>query len=259
MQSDELFSNRILALLDVINANGLGLWEVSDKTITLDPKTSEIMGLEGDNQLKLKDIFKLVHEEDRKELENALEAIMQTPEKNGVVECRIYNKKSKSYSWTRIMGKSYHNQGKMIVLGTSQLIEGRALDIFNAMLDNITNELNRKDELNKCLFEITESLLNADEMDFETTFQNCLETIARAVGLLRVYIYKNHLIDGTVCCTEINEWTEGVESTLGEDYTKDMPIHNPQNPTADLLERLAQKEQPLSPGGSFPVFLSACP
>ena len=225
LQSEELFSNRILALLDVINANGLGLWESANETITLDSKTSEIMGLEGDNQVTLKDIFEVVHLEDRQELKNTIDIITGSPNKNGVAECRILNKKAKNYSWIRIMGKSYLHKGNMVVLGTCQLIEGRALDVFNTMLESITKELNRKDELNKCVFDITEILLSADETDFEATFQNCLEIIARAVGLRRLYIYKNHNVEGTLCCTEIHEWVDGVETTLGEDYTKDIPIH----------------------------------
>ena len=225
MLSEELFSNRILALLDVINANGLGLWEVSDEIITLDPKTSEIVGLDGESRIKMKDIFEMIHEEDQQELKDVIGLITDTPNKNGVAECRVLNQKTNDYSWIRIMGKSYLNQGKMVILGTCQLIEGRALDIFNAMLKNITHELNRKDELNKCVFDITEILLNVDEADFDAMFQKCLEIIAQAVGLCRLYVYKNHLVEGTVCCTEIHEWVDGVEVTLGEDYTKDIPIH----------------------------------
>ena len=225
MQSEELFSNRILALLDVINANGLGLWEVSDQMVNLDTKTSEVIGLEGDNQFSLEELLGLVHEDDRQELQDTLEHITETPGKGGLSECRIFNKKDNNYSWIRLMGKSYLNHGKMVVLGTSQLVDGRALDIFNHMLDTITNELNRKDELNKCVFDITETLLNVDDSKFDATFQACLETIARAVGLARLYVYKNHIVDGTLCCTEINEWVEDVEATLGEEYTKDIPIH----------------------------------
>ncbi|MCL1812598.1 MAG: sensor domain-containing diguanylate cyclase [Treponema sp.] len=225
LQSEGLFSNRILALLDVINANGLGLWEISGGIMTLDQKTSEIIGLEGDNLVKLDDIIDLVHEEDRQEFKGVLDTITDVPNKNAVAECRICSKKTNVYSWVRIMGKSYLHQGNMVILGTSQLIEGRALDVFNAMLDNITKELNRKDELNKCIFDITEILLNADETSFDTTFQTCLEIIAHTVGLCRLYIYKNHLVEGTACCTEIHEWVDGVEVTLGEDYTKDIPIH----------------------------------
>jgi diguanylate cyclase (GGDEF)-like protein len=225
LQSEELFSNRILALLDVINANGLGLWELADKTVTMDSIVSEIIGLEGENKLSLKEIMELVYEDDRKEVQDILNYISATPGENGLAECRIYNKKGKNYSWVRLMGKSYLNQGKLVVLGTSQLMEGRTLDIFNTMIENIKKELSRKDELNKCIFDITEILLNTDDTDFDMTFQNCLEIIARAVGLQRLYVYKNHIVEGTICCTEIHEWVDGIEVTLGEEYTKDIPIH----------------------------------
>lgn len=223
--SEEIFSNRMLALLDVINANGLGLWEISDKTINLDSKTSEIFGLEKENLLGIEELFNYIHEEDRHEIRETLETITNIPNKNIIAECRILNKKTNTYSWIRIMGKSYLHQKKKVILGSCQLIEGRAIDLFNAMLNNITDELNRKDELNKCLFDITEILLNADELEFGAAFQNCLEILATTIGLLRLYIYKNHLVDGTVCCTEIHEWVEGVEATLGEEYTKDIPLY----------------------------------
>ena len=226
MESEGLFSNRILALLDVINANGLGLWELKENVLHLDQKTSETFGLDGENDLEMDEVLKLVHEEDRQEVQAALNKVLQHAGKDGMAECRVFNQKAQNYSWVRVMTKSYLNQGKMVVLGTSQLIEGRALDIFNAMIKNITKELNRKDELNRCIFDITDILLNVDEISFDAIFQNCLEIIARSIGLARIYVYKNHIVDGTLCCTEIHEWVDGVESTLGEGFTTDMPLHS---------------------------------
>jgi diguanylate cyclase (GGDEF)-like protein len=71
---------------------------------------------------------------------------------------------------------------------------------------------------------VTETLLNADDTVFEECFQSCLEIIAHTIGLARVYIYKCHLVEGASCCTEIYEWAEGVEATLGEDFTVDVPL-----------------------------------
>jgi diguanylate cyclase (GGDEF)-like protein len=231
MQSGDLFSNTILALLDVINDYGLGLWELSDNKIHLDQKTSEIIGLDeaavpdSEKVLDFKDFMNLVFEADRQDILDNLQDILETPGKSGHVECRVLNKKTGSYPWIRIMGKSYLNQGEKLVLGTTQLVEGKVLDMLNAKINDITKAMSRKDELNQCVFDVTEMLLNADDETFEESLQSCLEVIALAVGLTRVYIYKNHLVDGISCCTEIYEWTEGMESTLGEDYTKDMPLH----------------------------------
>ncbi|GHV84763.1 hypothetical protein AGMMS50230_03710 [Spirochaetia bacterium] len=222
---DKLFSSRILALLDVINDNELGLWELTD-TISLDEKAGKIMGLDEAKRLTLKELLKLVHEGDRKELENALTRVMEVPGTIGNIECRIMDKKNKQYNWIRLMGKSYLNQGKPVVLGTSQLVEGKALEFLNARINDITRELSRKDELYQCMFEVTETLLNADDSIFEEYFQSCLEIIGRTVGLARVYIYKNHMVDGTSCCTETHEWTEAVEATLGEEFTMDMPLNS---------------------------------
>ena len=226
MESRELFSNHILALLDVINANGLGLWELTDNKVKLDQKISEIIGLEGSLQLNLDDLLKLIYEEDRQEIHDSLKLIKKDPGQRVMAECRILNQKEKNFYWVRILAKSYLNQGKKIILGSCQTIEGRALDVLNTMISDITNELNRKDQLNQCIHDITETLLNTDDTAFEESFQNCLEIIARAVGLSRVYIYKNHIVDGTLCCTEIHEWVNGVETTLGEEFTTDMPLHS---------------------------------
>ena len=269
MQIDGLFSNRTIALLDVINASGLGLWEVIDNRVYLDHKTSETIGLEGDNDIAMENIMTLVHEEDRQEFLGALNKILQHAGEDGMVECRLYNEKTKNYSWIRLMGKSYLNQGKMVVLGTSQMIEGRALDLFNAMINNITNELNRKDELNRCIFDITDILLNVDDADFEGAFQNCLEIIARFIGLVRIYVFKNHIVDGILCCTEIHEWVDGVETTLGEGFTTDMPLHswpgleqvlNDGNTYNRLIKDTPKKIQELTPKGIgavlfVPIFL----
>jgi len=226
LQSDELFSNRILALMDVIYANGLGLWELADNKIKLDQKSSESIGLSGENKFKLEDWIKLIQDDDQQELRDLIKDIKNNPGKNGMAECRIINQNDHTPYWMRIMGKSYLNQGKKVVLGTIQLIEGRALDVFNEMIDSITKELNKKEQLNKCIFEITEILLNADDAEFEKAFQSCMETTARAAGLTRVYINKNHIIEGTLCCTEIHEWVDGLDLTLGEDFTTDIPLHS---------------------------------
>ncbi|MDR0448243.1 MAG: sensor domain-containing diguanylate cyclase [Treponema sp.] len=226
MQSEMPFSNRTLALLDVINANGLGLWEIADNIINLDDKTSEIIGMEGNNQLKLDDLVNFIHEEDRQELLDTIEKITSNCGESGMAECRIFNQNDKNYKWCRIMGKSYLDKGEMVILGTNQIIEGRALEIYNSMIEKINRELNRKDELNKCIFDITEILLSADDAFFDKSFQDSMEIVARAVGLSRVYVYKSHVIEGILCCTEIHEWAEITETTMGKDFTTDMPLQS---------------------------------
>jgi diguanylate cyclase (GGDEF)-like protein len=224
MQLEELFSNRLMALMDVINASGLGLWELTDDKIDMDKKTAETIGHADAEILPFSKITELIHEEDRKEVETAIAILQEIPGRSGKVECRIFNQKEKNYVWVQIMGKSYFNQGKKTVLGTTHIIEGRAMDMLNAAINDITQELTRKDELNQCVHDVTEALLNANDLMFESSFQDSLEIIARSVGLVRINVYKIHLVDGVVCCTETNEWIEDGEPTLGEEYTKDIPL-----------------------------------
>jgi diguanylate cyclase (GGDEF)-like protein len=226
LQSGELFSNRILALLDVVNSCGLGLWELAGDTLTLDEKAADNMGLDKPAALKWQDFFELVNEADKQETLKNLNTLKSSPGSSAAVDCRLFSKRDGAYAWIRIIGKSYLNQGKPLLLGTSQKIEGRALDVLYASINAMRRELNKKDRLHRCIFEVTEVLLNADDATFEEQFQVSLEIVGHTVELARVYVYKNHLVDGTRCCTEIYEWTEGVESTLGEDFTRDMPFHS---------------------------------
>ncbi|MDR2471324.1 MAG: sensor domain-containing diguanylate cyclase [Treponema sp.] len=219
----ELFSNRVIALLDVINDNGLGLWEMTD-IVSLDDKAGKLMGLKEARKISLDEFMGLIHEEDRREVEAALAKLKKTPGASGTVECRVFNKKNKAYRWIRLLGKSYLSQGESLILGSSQLIEGKALEHLNARIDDITRELSRKDKLYQCMFAATEILLNADDTVFETCFQDCLGIIGQTVGLARVYVYKSHMVGGNPCCTEVHEWVNGIEPTMGEDFTKDMPL-----------------------------------
>jgi diguanylate cyclase (GGDEF)-like protein len=223
--SAKLFSNHILALLDVINAYGLGLWEMEDNVINLDPKTGELIGLEGSGTLTLDDFLRLVDEGDKQDLLDALDRVQKNPGQDDCVECRVQYK-NEGCRWLRIMGKSYLNRGKLLIMGTSQLIEGKALEYLNAKISAMAGELDKKTRIHQCIFEVTEALLNADDSVFEQNFQASLELIARTFDLARVYLYKNHLVEGILCCTQIHEWVNGVEPALGEDFTKDMPFHS---------------------------------
>jgi diguanylate cyclase (GGDEF)-like protein len=221
-----LFSNHILALLDVINDYGLGLWELSDEKIKLDQKTGEILELGKKKTLALRDFLEMVYETDRQEIVDIMNILFDNPGRSGNVECRLHNKKTGDYHWIRLTGKGYLHQGKKLILGTTQVVKGKALDLLNTRINDILKEMDRKDRFNQCVFEVTETLLNADDTVFEESVLSCLENIAHTVGLSRVYIYKNHIVEGTLCCTEIYEWTETSESTIGEGFTTDMPLHS---------------------------------
>ncbi|MDR2072432.1 MAG: PAS domain-containing protein, partial [Spirochaetaceae bacterium] len=220
----KLFANHILALLDVINTYNLGLWEMENNVISLDQKACELIGIEKTTAMPFDDFLELVEPGDRHELALTLQTILENPGQSGYVECRILTK-NKNYRWLRIMGKSYLNEGKKILLGTSQPVEGKVVEYLTAKIDAMTEEIDKKAHLNQCIFEITEVLLNTDDAVFEQGFQSSLKSIANAFTLARVYLYKTHLVDGVLCCTEIHEWSEGVGPTLGEDFTKDIPLH----------------------------------
>ncbi|MCL2741614.1 MAG: ATP-binding protein, partial [Oscillospiraceae bacterium] len=69
----------------------------------------------------------------------------------------------------------------------------------------------------------TTMLLQADAEDFEAALWNSMGMMARAVDVDRVYMWKNHTVDGKLYCTQLYEWSEGAEPQQGNEYTIDIP------------------------------------
>jgi diguanylate cyclase (GGDEF)-like protein len=212
-----------MALMDVIGAYGLGLWDLSGGILHLDQKAGEIIGI-GEKSVKLDTFLYLVHESDRDVIKQVFNLVNEKPGSHQIADYRILYRGS--YRWVRSLGKGYSKGGKNFVLGTTQVLEGRALEYFTTRADSAAVELSQKEKLYRCVSETAEILLNAEDSGFEKTVQLSMEIIGNAAGLARVYMYKNHLVEGILCCTEIYEWTDSIEPTLGEEYTTDIPYHS---------------------------------
>ena len=132
--------------------------------------------------------------------------------------------------------------------------------------------LENKVRLLEAANEASAFLLNTSKEDFGVIIIRSMQVVARAVNVDRMYIMKNHLIDGELGCTQIFEWSENVAPQQGGKYVTNI-IYRDIVPTwpdilsqgksiNSLVEDMSFKEQAiLAPQGIVsilvvPVFIN---
>ncbi|MDR0502945.1 MAG: response regulator [Treponema sp.] len=70
---------------------------------------------------------------------------------------------------------------------------------------------------------VAATLLEAEVDEFDSTIQRCLGMMGTSVSADRVYIWRNHVIEGELHCTQLYEWSEGAEPQQSNKYTIDIP------------------------------------
>ncbi|MCL2763939.1 MAG: ATP-binding protein [Treponema sp.] len=66
-------------------------------------------------------------------------------------------------------------------------------------------------------------LLQAEVDGFENALSLCMGMMGEELLVDRVYIWKNHTVDGKLYCTQLYEWSEGAEPQQENKYTIDIP------------------------------------
>jgi len=102
-----------------------------------------------------------------------------------------------------------HNRGSMIA----------------ASAQNMNMLLREQKRLKKLLHAINNAavmLLTAEADEFETVLRENMGIMANAVDADRVYIWKNHTVNGKLYCTQLYEWSEGAEPQQNNEYTIDI-------------------------------------
>jgi len=69
-------------------------------------------------------------------------------------------------------------------------------------------------------------LLQAEVEKFENALLGCMKMMGEAVNVDRVYIWRNHTVDGNLYCTQLYEWSEGAEPQQDNEYTIDIKYSN---------------------------------
>ena len=83
--------------------------------------------------------------------------------------------------------------------------------------------LEQRDNLLQTVNQVATILLQSDMVDFEKTLWQCMGMLGRTADADRVYIWKNHIKDNQLYCTQVYEWSEGAEPQQGNEYTIDIP------------------------------------
>ena len=84
-------------------------------------------------------------------------------------------------------------------------------------------KLERYDSLMKAMNQAAFFLLDSNMDSFEENLFQAMGTMALAVDVDRVYIWKNHIVDGVLCCTQVYEWSEEVEPQQHSELTVNIP------------------------------------
>jgi signal transduction histidine kinase/CheY-like chemotaxis protein/PAS domain-containing protein len=105
--------------------------------------------------------------------------------------------------------------------GGNYVIAGYLRDLREHKM--MMKELERRDRLLNTVNRTAAILLQSGIDEFEKALLRSMGMIGEAVGIDRVYIWKNHIFDGEHCCTQLYEWAHGSESQQGSQYTVNIP------------------------------------
>jgi signal transduction histidine kinase/CheY-like chemotaxis protein/PAS domain-containing protein len=105
--------------------------------------------------------------------------------------------------------------------GGSYVVAGYLRDLREHKM--MMKEINKRDKLLNTVNRAASILLQSGIDDFKTALLRSMGMMGEAVGIDRVYIWKNHIFDGEKCCTQLYEWSHGAESQQGTQYTVNIP------------------------------------
>ena len=121
-----------------------------------------------------------------------------------------------------LLGESYsivYNIISLVVaLGLNAIIY-----TFCVFYVKMMKDIEHRDKLLVAMNKATTLLIQAEVDEFEGALWSSMGMMANAVDVDRVYIWKNHTIDGKLHCTQIYEWSESAEPQQGNEYTVDIP------------------------------------
>ena len=100
---------------------------------------------------------------------------------------------------------------------TVSRITGTLQDITDLKISDAL--LQRRDRLLAAVNDAANILLTATTENFDPSVVNVLHILGMATEVDRVYVWKNELIDNELGCTQVYEWSPGVEPQQGNELT----------------------------------------
>ena len=82
--------------------------------------------------------------------------------------------------------------------------------------------LEQRDAMLQVVNKMAAILLHSEVDDFSINLWHCMAMLAETINVDRVYIWKNHVKNGKLYCSQLHEWSEGVEPQAGSVYAVDI-------------------------------------
>jgi signal transduction histidine kinase/DNA-binding response OmpR family regulator/PAS domain-containing protein len=101
--------------------------------------------------------------------------------------------------------------------GDEYIVAGYTRDLRE--YERMMKGLEQRDLMLQTVNHVAYILLQSEADDFTKNLLHCMGLMARAVNVDRVYIWKNHTIDGKLYCSQLYEWSEGAEPQQGSELT----------------------------------------
>lgn len=95
---------------------------------------------------------------------------------------------------------------------------------FVTLNEKLSQAVRHRTELLDVMNEITAELLDSDTDGFDAVFLSSMEKIGNAVDVDRVYMWKNHMENNELYCTQTHEWSGGAEAQQGTELTLSVPF-----------------------------------
>ena len=118
-------------------------------------------------------------------------------------------------------------------------------------VQRMTKDIRQQDLLLSTVNNALTFLLQANIDEFDSALWSSMGVLAGAVGADRMRLWKNHVEDGTLCCTQIYEWSEGAEPqqgnelTVGIPYDPDLPGWKDTLSSGRCINKLARDTSPI--------------
>ncbi len=97
-------------------------------------------------------------------------------------------------------------------------LAGKNARLSGELAENV-EQIVRQDRLLRAVNDVAAVLLGADVSDFDSALFKSMGMLAEGAAVDRVYMWKNHMENGELCCTQIHEWSEGAAPQQGNALT----------------------------------------
>ena len=114
----------------------------------------------------------------------------------------------------------FHFDLKRVKYKNSQVIAVYQTDLRE--LKKAERDLERRDTLLSAVNDVAHRLMSVEDEDFEKSLWESMSLFGRSVDVERVTVWKNFEKDSELCCTQMHEWSEGVEIQHGQEHTIDV-------------------------------------